>query len=296
MRIYRTLLALGAATLLAACTIPFGPWSGAATGTADAAAPGPGYAALQDVDWTVDDPAFIDPRGGRTPTLRFLDGGQVSGSGGCNRFTGPATVSGAGVRIGPLASTRMACLEDAMAVESRFFAALDSVRASRIDGNHLLLLDEVGTPMLRLARAPAASAEPGKGARSSNGAAPTRAAGAPAAGMPAGPGLVERALARGVRFLGRGNEPGWRIEIGPGDAVRVVYGYGTVRVDFPSLPGRRGAAGETIHEGSAGGHSVRITLRELRCTDDMSGELFPVTVLLRFDGEERRGCGAPLAR
>ncbi len=291
MRTYRSLLVLGAATLLAACTIPFGSWPGAATGAAAAAAPGPGYAALQGVDWTVDDPAFIDPRGGRTPTLRFLDDGQVSGSGGCNRFSGPAVASGAGLRLGPLASTRMACLEDAMAVEHRFFVALDAVRAARIDGNRLLLLDQAGTPVLRLARAPAAPVEAGEGARSSNGAAAPRAAGAPAA-----PGLVERALARGVRFLGRGNEPGWRIEIGPGDAVRVVYAYGTVRVDFPSLPGHRGPAGEKIHEGSTGGHSVRITLRELRCTDDMSGEVFPVTVLLRFDGEDRRGCGAPLVR
>ena len=99
-----------------------------------------------------------------------------------------------------------------------------------------------------------------------------------------------------MRLLARGNEPGWRVEIGPADAVRVVYGYGTARADFPSLPPTRLPNGDTVHEGASGRHAVRITLRQAPCTDDMSGESYPVTVLLRFDGEERRGCGGPPAR
>lgn len=304
MRTHRPLLALGVATLLAGCTIPFGPWSGPPAGAAATVPPpaaslqpGPGYAALQGADWAVDEPAFIDPRGGRTPSLRFLDGDRVSGSGGCNRFTGPASVSSSGVRIGPLAATRMACLDDAMAVEGRFFAAIESARGARIEEGRLVLLDAAGKPALRLARVRPANVGAGTPAAGAPETAASAAAAASAgSGAAAGPGLADRAAARGVRFLGRGNEPGWRVEIGPADAVRVVYGYGTVRADFPSLPARRVAAGETVHEGSAGGHSVRVTLREAPCTDGMSGESYPVTVLLRFDGEERRGCGAPLAR
>lgn len=130
---------------------------------------------------------------------------------------------------------------------------------------------------------------------------PAMDAGAPAAPTAAptatgGAGLAAAAQARGVRFLGRGNEPGWRVEIGPGDLVRVVHHYGTVRADFPGLAARTLPNGDTVHEGAAGGHSVRITLRSAPCTDDMSGEVHPVTVLLRFDGEERRGCGDPLPR
>lgn len=131
---------------------------------------------------------------------------------------------------------------------------------------------------------------------------PAAAAGAdaPAAAAPdtpaatGGAGLAAAARARGARFLGRGNEPGWRVEIGPGDLVRVVHHYGTVRADFPDLAARTLPNGDTVHEGAADGHSVRITLRLAPCTDDMSGEVHPVTVLLRFDGEERRGCGDPL--
>ncbi|MBB5271159.1 hypothetical protein [Quisquiliibacterium transsilvanicum] len=141
---------------------------------------------------------------------------------------------------------------------------------------------------------------------------PAMATGAPAASTPApaaapaasptasptatgGAGLAAAAAARGVRFLGRGNEPGWRVEVGPGDLVRVVHHYGTVRADFPGVTARTLPNGDTVHEGASGAHSLRLTLRPARCTDDMSGEVHPVTVLLRFDGEERRGCGGPIA-
>ncbi len=286
-------LVLGAAVaLLSACTIPFG----AAPAETPRAAPSPATAAgatgavsfseLQGVDWVPDEPGFAATGAGRGPALRFLDGGRASGSGSCNRFTGPASVEAGAVRIGPLAGTRMACPGDAMQAEARFLSVLERARGARLAAGRLELLDAAGAPLLRLARAVPAGGGADEGAVAAPAAAPAVASGA---------GLAAAAAARGVRFLGRGNEPGWRVEVGPGDLVRVVHHYGTVRADFPGAIARTLPNGDTVHEAVSGAHSLRLTLRPARCTDDMSGEVHPVTVLLRFDGEERRGCGGPIA-
>ena len=49
-----------------------------------------------------------DPR--RDAQLQF-DGLRVSGSGGCNRVSGPYQRTGHSLKIGPLSATRMACIE-----------------------------------------------------------------------------------------------------------------------------------------------------------------------------------------
>ncbi len=42
-------------------------------------------------------------------TLAFLEAGRVSGNGSCNRFMGPAEMSGDKIKLGPLAGTKMMC-------------------------------------------------------------------------------------------------------------------------------------------------------------------------------------------
>ena len=288
MNTMRSLFVGGACALLTACTIPFGassPPSAAGRPAQAASIPeGASFAQLQGADWTPDEPGFAAPGADRGPALRFIDGDRVSGSGGCNRFTGPASLEAGVLRIGPLASTRMACPGGAMQAEARFLSVLERARGARLEGDRLVLMDAEGKPLLRLARVGSAVAA-------------TVAPVAPKASTdpaPTGAGLAAAAAARGARFLGRGNEPGWRVEVGPGDLVRVVHDYGTVRADFPALAGRTLPGGEIVHEGAAGGHSVRLTLRPVPCTDDMSGEVQPVTVLLRFDGQDYRGCGGPI--
>jgi putative lipoprotein len=69
--------------------------------------------------------------------------GQVAGSAGCNRFSGPCTVDGSTLTFGNLASTRMACA-DGMDQEAAFLAALARVRSWRIAGDRLELLDAGG--------------------------------------------------------------------------------------------------------------------------------------------------------
>jgi putative lipoprotein len=72
---------------------------------------------------------------------------QVSGSGGCNRFTGGYTLEGDTLRFSRMASTMMACV-DGMEQERRFFSDLAKVARYRIAGDQLELLDDSGAAVL----------------------------------------------------------------------------------------------------------------------------------------------------
>jgi putative lipoprotein len=74
---------------------------------------------------------------------------QASGSGGCNRFSGGYTQSGARLRVEVLAATKMACLNDSGALEPAFFKALADSRRWQINGSELVLLDARGRARLR---------------------------------------------------------------------------------------------------------------------------------------------------
>lgn len=83
-----------------------------------------------------------DPR--RDAQLQF-DGSRVNGSGGCNRLAGPYQRTGNRLTIGPLAATRMACIEaERSAMESSFFAALQATTGYSRLGTRLTLLDDSG--------------------------------------------------------------------------------------------------------------------------------------------------------
>ncbi len=78
--------------------------------------------------------------------------GAVTGSGGCNRMRGQATISGTSITITPLASTMMACPPAIMDQEGKFMAALEAARSFRIDPQQrkLFLFDGAGQTVLRL--------------------------------------------------------------------------------------------------------------------------------------------------
>lgn len=80
--------------------------------------------------------------------------GAISGTGGCNRMAGKATITGDAIAFGPLASTNMACTPAAMDQEAKFFAALRDVRTWRIDPLRckLALLGADGKPLIVFAR------------------------------------------------------------------------------------------------------------------------------------------------
>ena len=78
-------------------------------------------------------------------TLKVEADGQVSGSTGCNRFSGSAELgNGMTIRFGPLATTKMACKGPRMAEEQAFLAALENARSFRFEAGNLLLLDGSG--------------------------------------------------------------------------------------------------------------------------------------------------------
>ena len=78
-----------------------------------------------------------DPK--REPHLVFQAGGRVSGSDGCNRFTGSYELKGDAITFGQLASTQMACVGvgnidqaflDALKRTTRLAAAADRLQFS----------------------------------------------------------------------------------------------------------------------------------------------------------------------
>jgi heat shock protein HslJ len=72
-------------------------------------------------------------------TLSFPEAGKVAGRGSCNRFFGPAQVSGDAVKMGPLGSTRMACPEAVMNQETKYLNALQAAERFEWKDPYLLI-------------------------------------------------------------------------------------------------------------------------------------------------------------
>lgn len=81
--------------------------------------------------------------------------GNINGSGGCNRLTGTAQISGDKLRVGPMGVTMMACDTSTMDQERNFHAALDKVRSFEVqdDGAKLVLMGEDGKALLIFSKA-----------------------------------------------------------------------------------------------------------------------------------------------
>ncbi len=84
--------------------------------------------------------SVVSPVTGSAPAMTFADG-TVSGSAGCNQFTGPYHVDGESLSIGPASLTRMACAEPegVMAQESALLRALESAATFTLDGDRLTI-------------------------------------------------------------------------------------------------------------------------------------------------------------
>ncbi|MFG1292852.1 META domain-containing protein [Xanthobacter versatilis] len=84
-------------------------------------------------------------------TLVLGADGAVSGSGGCNTYSGKAKLAGPALLFGGLSSSRMACAPAVMAQEQKFLLALERTRAWRIDPlkRKLILIDLTGTELVR---------------------------------------------------------------------------------------------------------------------------------------------------
>ncbi|MDM0044701.1 META domain-containing protein [Variovorax dokdonensis] len=86
--------------------------------------------------------------------LEFDGNGRVAGSGGCNRLTGSYQRNGTQLKIGPLASTRMACVDPTRGqLESRFLAALEATTQYSVVGGELVLIGSRGQTLAKLSSA-----------------------------------------------------------------------------------------------------------------------------------------------
>lgn len=149
---------LGVAVLLAGCAYNGSTsYSGGGTTTAGGASvqatpttPAPGLSGA----WTVDEIGGEPVIDKSATMLRFETDGRVSGSTGCNGVTGTATIGEGTITFSPLATTRRACTDEAMAQERRFLEAMGNARSYAMDDDGTMrLLAEDGRPLARLARA-----------------------------------------------------------------------------------------------------------------------------------------------
>jgi heat shock protein HslJ len=102
----------------------------------------------------IDDGEVFSPVLGNVAiTATFDEQNRVSGSSGCNRYTGPVTWGEGSISIGAVAGTRMMCSDSlVMAQESRYLRLLSdagSYRVSaRIEGWGVDFFDQEGTRIL----------------------------------------------------------------------------------------------------------------------------------------------------
>lgn len=76
--------------------------------------------------------------GGIVATAIFGEDGSLTGSGGCNTFSGTYTVDGASLSVGPLAATRMAC-EATGEIEPAYLDMLQTATGWSVDGGTLTI-------------------------------------------------------------------------------------------------------------------------------------------------------------
>lgn len=106
----------------------------------------------------------------------------------------------------------------------------------------------------------------------------------------------DQAKARGAGFRAVGNEPGWAVEVGMGEAPALTAtldnGERTVEVaQTQAVTGENGG----FSGKAADGTEVALVIKREACTDAMSGEAFAASAQLRVGDKTYSGCGRFLA-
>jgi len=109
---------------------------------------------LSGTEWVLADLAGTPALPGGKATLSFLEVGRVAGNGSCNRFAGAVVITGDKLKMGPLASTRMACVDNAVGQqEDTYFKALNAATRYAYQDPYLLIYADGFEKPLRFARA-----------------------------------------------------------------------------------------------------------------------------------------------
>ena len=111
-----------------------------------AGAPGektvPGAQSLLGSGWELVDLGGTPVLSDRKPTLDFPEAGRISGNASCNRYSGPVELGDGTIRVGDLATTRMACTPEIDAQEKAFLVALQNARRTEFVGGQLVIQTE----------------------------------------------------------------------------------------------------------------------------------------------------------
>ncbi|WP_111413395.1 MliC family protein [Billgrantia lactosivorans] len=101
----------------------------------------------------------------------------------------------------------------------------------------------------------------------------------------------------GVMFHGRGNEPGWNVNLAhDAPELALVLDYGAREMTLPyRVTEMDNANGRVTLASGQAGQPFELRLEARACFDDMSGEPFPARVTLTFEGQTYRGCGQGVA-
>ena len=87
-----------------------------------------------------------------TPTIRF-DGNAVTGSAGCNTFSGIADITAPDqIRFDQVQSTKIACQDPMATVEAAYLQALNLSTMYTVTGNTLVITNPQGKPALQFVR------------------------------------------------------------------------------------------------------------------------------------------------
>ena len=117
-------------------------------GGGGAAAPATGLAGTA---WRVIEIAGVAADPTSDATLRFDSDHWVSGSTGCNKFTGSVVIEADQLTFAPLVPTGLACAPELMAQEQSFLSAIQGVRRFAVDPDgRLQLLGIGGGALMRL--------------------------------------------------------------------------------------------------------------------------------------------------
>ncbi|OPY32214.1 MULTISPECIES: META domain-containing protein [unclassified Methanoregula] len=149
---YLKVLPLAASVSAGSDTLAFADASGRTVLTFTRLVP-PAPAPLAGTNWTLDSvyagDAVSSVISGSTVTAVFDTAGRVSGSAGCNQYSGSYTVNGTSLMISSLSSTKMNCPGDGiMLQENTFLTLLKKTAGFTVTGNRLTLTDAGGAALL----------------------------------------------------------------------------------------------------------------------------------------------------
>ena len=94
---------------------------------------------LTGTEWLLEDLGGAGVIDNIQATLAFPEAEKTAGNGSCNRFFGPAVITGSTIKLGPLGLTRMACTPAVMNQEAKYVDALQAAERFEWKEPYLLI-------------------------------------------------------------------------------------------------------------------------------------------------------------